>query len=59
MPNQMNLVNAYDLEFPSNYSYTNTTFGKGYSYIDTERTYSETEDITFTISKTPRILPWV
>lgn len=51
MPNQMNLVNAYDLEFPSNYSYTNTTFGKGYSYIDTERTRSETEDITFTISK--------
>jgi hypothetical protein len=51
MPNQKNLVNAYDLEFPSNHSYTNTTFGKGYSYIDTERTYSETEDIVFTISK--------
>jgi len=51
MPNQMNLAKAYDLEFPANYSYTNTTYGKGYSYIDIERTRSETEDITFTISK--------
>jgi len=51
MPNQMNLVKAYDVEFPSNYSYTNTTYGKGYSYIDIERTRSETEDVKFTISK--------
>ena len=51
MPNQINMVNAYDIEFGTNSSYINTTFGKGYSFIDVERTHPGPEDIIFTISK--------
>ncbi len=51
MPNQINMVKAYDIEFDTNSSYINTTYGKGYSYIDAERTHPGPEDIIFTISK--------
>jgi hypothetical protein len=50
-PNLPNLLIANDTEFSLNYSYQNTTYGKGYAFIDTERSKSETSDIIFTISK--------
>ncbi|KKK90115.1 hypothetical protein LCGC14_2726320, partial [marine sediment metagenome] len=51
MPDQINMVNTYDIEFDTNNSYINTTYGKGYSYIDVERTHLGTDDIVFTITK--------
>ncbi|KKM98334.1 hypothetical protein LCGC14_1158990, partial [marine sediment metagenome] len=51
MPNQMNIVNVYDLEFLSNHSYINTSYGKGYYYNATERSYTGKTEIVFTISQ--------
>ena len=51
MPNQKNMINVYDFEFLTNHSYTNTTYGEGYSYIEGERTCLETENIEFTIAQ--------
>jgi len=52
-PNQPNLILAKDIEFDQEYSYENITFGRGNSYIDKERSRTETSDIKFTISKNP------
>ena len=52
-PNQPNLILAKDVEFDQEYSYENITFGRGKSYIDVERSRTETSDIKFTISKNP------
>ncbi|KKN10821.1 hypothetical protein LCGC14_1032690, partial [marine sediment metagenome] len=53
MPNQRSIVGIKDLEFNpnSNRTYINTTYGKGYYYNATERSYSENTDIVFTISQ--------
>lgn len=50
-PNSPNLLLANDTEFGLNYSYSNTTFGKAYAFIDVERSKNVTSDIIFTISK--------
>ncbi|KKN20493.1 hypothetical protein LCGC14_0935040 [marine sediment metagenome] len=50
-PNQMNIVRIKDVEFNSNYTYINTTYGKGYYYNATERTLPGTGNIEFTISQ--------
>ena len=52
-PNQPNLMLAKDVEFDQEYSYENITFGRGNSFIDVERSRTETSDIKFTISKNP------
>ncbi|MFX1323352.1 MAG: hypothetical protein ACFE8N_00230 [Promethearchaeota archaeon] len=49
--NQKDLFTVYDNEFSSNYSYNNVTFGKGTTFIDTERSRNQTSDVIFTISK--------
>ncbi len=51
MPNQMNIVGVKDLEFNSNKTYINTTYGKGYYYNATERSYPTNKEIIFTISQ--------
>ncbi|MFX1525510.1 MAG: hypothetical protein ACFFCC_18535, partial [Promethearchaeota archaeon] len=48
-PNQSELIRVYDNEFSQNYSYQNTTYGEGYSFIDVERTRSPTNLVVFTI----------
>jgi len=51
-PNQPNLAIAYDImniSSYSNYTYINTSFGKGYSFIDTEYSSNIIEDIKFSI----------
>jgi len=48
-PNQTGIIKAYDNEFAQNHTYYNITFGKGYSFIDAERTRALGEDIVFTI----------
>ncbi len=50
-PNQQNLIITKDIEFDQEYSYENITFGKGKTFIDVERSRTETSDIKFTISK--------
>ncbi|MFX1322800.1 MAG: hypothetical protein ACFFAQ_14275 [Promethearchaeota archaeon] len=49
MPNAKNLVYAYDVEFPANYTYTNTSYGSGYSFIQIDRSRNLTQDVVFTI----------
>jgi len=48
-PNKTGIIKAYDNEFPQNYTYYNTSIGKGYSFIDIERTRSPTGEVDFTI----------
>ncbi|MFX1570218.1 MAG: hypothetical protein ACFFCV_17810, partial [Promethearchaeota archaeon] len=50
-PISSNLVKAYDVEFSENYSYTPTTYGEGYSFIDVEHQRTGTSDVIFTISE--------
>ncbi len=49
MPNAKNLVYAYDVEFPANYTYTNTSYGSGYSFVQIDRSRNPTQDVVFTI----------
>ncbi|MFW9822582.1 MAG: hypothetical protein ACFFE4_06590 [Candidatus Thorarchaeota archaeon] len=49
--NQRDLITVYDNEFCSNYTYNNVTYGKGNTFIDTERSQNQTSDVIFTISK--------
>jgi len=51
MPNQMNMVVIQDTEFNSNHTYVNSTYGKGYYYNATERSYSTNKEVIFTISQ--------
>ncbi|KKM88359.1 hypothetical protein LCGC14_1259520, partial [marine sediment metagenome] len=53
MPNQMNIVGIQDIEFNSNSNrtYVNSTYGNGYYYNATERTYTANKEIIFTISQ--------
>lgn len=48
-PSEIGLIRAYDVEFSQNYTYFNTTYGEGYSFIDSERTRSSTDPVIFTI----------
>ncbi|MFX1280799.1 MAG: hypothetical protein ACFFA3_15595 [Promethearchaeota archaeon] len=48
-PNIPNIIYVKDNEFNQNYSYINTSFGEGYSFIDTERYREVSDDIIFTI----------
>jgi hypothetical protein len=48
-PNEEGIIKAYDNQFPQNHTYYNTTFGEGYSFIDTERTPDSDNQIDFTI----------
>jgi hypothetical protein len=48
-PNISNIVIATDNEFNQNYTYINTSYGEGYSFIDVERYREESDEITFTI----------
>ncbi|MFW9929318.1 MAG: hypothetical protein ACFFD1_07995, partial [Candidatus Thorarchaeota archaeon] len=50
-PNQPDLIIANDVEFDTNHSYENITFGMGKTFIDVERNKAETRNIVFTISK--------
>ncbi len=53
-PNLPNLLIANDIDNLYNYdvyNYTNSTFGKGFTFIDESTTKSEDSDIVFTISK--------
>jgi hypothetical protein len=50
-PNLPNLLIANDTEFSLNYTYQNSTYGKGFAFIDVERSKGETGDVIFTISK--------
>ncbi len=48
-PNQKFLVKAHDVEFDTYYPYYNTTYGKGYSFINVDRVRTLTNDVKFTI----------
>lgn len=48
-PNQSELIRVYDVEFSQNYTYHNTTYGEGYSFIEVERSRSPTDLVVFTI----------
>jgi hypothetical protein len=52
-PNEPNLIIAKDVEFDQNYYYENSTFGRGETFIDVERSRTETSSVKFTISKNP------
>ncbi|MFX0074212.1 MAG: hypothetical protein ACFE96_02120 [Candidatus Hermodarchaeota archaeon] len=49
MPNESNLVRVFDNDIGNNYSYINSSYGKGYTFIDGERNYESTKDLIFTI----------
>jgi len=49
MPNQPYLLKAKDLDFNSNYTYNNLTFGRGYSFINIERIRNTTSNVFFTV----------
>jgi hypothetical protein len=48
-PNEPDLVEVLDINFNTNYTYHNLTYGRGYSFIDTERIKNVTSEISFTI----------
>lgn len=50
-PNQPDLIVANDVEFNTDYSYENITFGKGKTFMNQERSFNDTSEIIFTISK--------
>ncbi|MBY8988820.1 MAG: hypothetical protein KGD61_10225, partial [Candidatus Lokiarchaeota archaeon] len=47
--NENGIIKALDNQFPLNHTYYNTTFGEGYSFINTERTPDLDHQIDFTI----------
>ena len=51
MPNQMKLVVIQDVEFSSNHTYVNSSYGRGYYYNATERSYPTNKELIFTISQ--------
>ncbi|KKM08555.1 hypothetical protein LCGC14_1723710, partial [marine sediment metagenome] len=51
MPNQGSIVEIKDIEFNSNHTYINTSYGKGYYYNATERSYMGNTDLIFSISQ--------
>ncbi len=55
-PNLRNLLVAKDVDFNSEYTYQNITFGKGKTFIDKERNATTTRDIKFIISKNSTIM---
>jgi len=50
-PNISEIIEARDFEDMANYTYTNTDYGEGFSFVDVERTKNETTDIKFQISQ--------
>jgi len=52
-PNEPNLIIANDVEFDQDYYYENNTFGRGKTFINVERSRTETSSVKFTISKNP------
>lgn len=50
-PNMPYLLKVLDLDNNLNCSYNNITFGKGYSFIDAERSKNATTNIEFTVYK--------
>ena len=49
-PNEGGLIKVYDVDNDQTYSYSNLTYGEGYTFIDVERSAESTRDIIFTIS---------
>ncbi|MFW9950854.1 MAG: hypothetical protein ACFFKA_12110, partial [Candidatus Thorarchaeota archaeon] len=49
MPNEPNLIRVFDNDIDNNYSYVNSSYGKGYTFVDVERNYESTKDVIFTI----------
>jgi len=47
--NEKGIIKAFDHQFPQNHTYYNTTFGEGYSFINTVRTPDSDHQIDFTI----------
>ncbi|MFX0104963.1 MAG: hypothetical protein ACFE75_05690 [Candidatus Hodarchaeota archaeon] len=50
-PNKEGLLRAFDLELNQNFTYNNITYGRGYSFIDFERTRAPTDEVIFSIYK--------
>ncbi|MHA2393962.1 MAG: hypothetical protein ACXAEX_18675, partial [Promethearchaeota archaeon] len=50
-PNEPYILELLDTDSDLNYSYYNSTYGQGYSFIDTERIKNSTSEIEFTISQ--------
>jgi hypothetical protein len=50
-PNEPNILELLDVDSNLNYTYYNSTYGQGYSFIDTERSKNSTSEIEFTISQ--------
>ena len=48
-PNQTGIIKVYDNEFAQNHTFYNSSYGEGYSFIDTERTRAISDEIVFTI----------
>ncbi|MBY8985532.1 MAG: hypothetical protein KGD65_10710, partial [Candidatus Lokiarchaeota archaeon] len=48
-PSQEGLIRAYDNEFNQNHTYYNTTYGKGYSFLDSERIRSPSDDVIISL----------
>ncbi len=48
-PNRSNLIYVEDPETGYNYTYQNSDFGNGMSFIGAEKSYAETENVIFTI----------
>ncbi|MFX0043232.1 MAG: hypothetical protein ACFE8L_09990 [Candidatus Hodarchaeota archaeon] len=50
-PNKTGILKATDVEFSQDYTYYNTTYGNGYSFIEVDRTRSPTDIVIFTINE--------
>ncbi|MFX0021994.1 MAG: hypothetical protein ACFE9S_06685, partial [Candidatus Hermodarchaeota archaeon] len=50
-PNNSGIIKLKDNEFNQNYTYINTGFGEGYSFIDVERFREVSSKISFTVYK--------
>jgi hypothetical protein len=50
-PNEPYILELLDTDSNLNYTYYNLTYGRGYSFIDTERRKNSTSEIEFTISQ--------
>ncbi|MHA2184839.1 MAG: hypothetical protein ACXAAI_07540, partial [Promethearchaeota archaeon] len=48
-PNEPNLIKVLDIDSNFNYTYHNLTYGRGYSFIDIERSKNSTSEISFTV----------
>ncbi len=47
--NELGIVKTFDNQFSQNWTYYNTSYGEGYSFIDTERTSDSDNKVDFTV----------